>query len=70
MSKEISSISRGLRIAGRNPGMIFTLLRMEYRHRWGIERDRRLRPGYSAPPTNLSVCLTFRCNLKCAMCRQ
>jgi len=70
MKKEISLISRGMRIAGRNPSMIFTLARMEYRHRWGIERDRRLRPGYSAPPTNITACLTLRCNLKCTMCRQ
>jgi MoaA/NifB/PqqE/SkfB family radical SAM enzyme len=42
---------------------------MEYRHRLGIPRDRRLRPGHSAPPTNLSLNLTNRCNLKCVMCR-
>jgi MoaA/NifB/PqqE/SkfB family radical SAM enzyme len=42
---------------------------MEYRHRLGISRDRQLRPGYSAPPTNLSLNLTNRCNLKCIMCR-
>jgi len=43
---------------------------MEYRHRWGMSRDRRRHPGYSAPPTNLTVGLTYRCNLQCKMCRQ
>jgi Fe-coproporphyrin III synthase len=43
---------------------------MEYRHRWGLDRDRRLCPGFSGPPTNLSICLTFKCNLRCTMCRQ
>jgi len=70
MHNKLSLISRALQIAWRNPNIISTLWRMEYRHRWGISRDRRLRPGYSAPPTNLTVCLTYRCNLKCSMCRQ
>ncbi|MFZ5450633.1 MAG: radical SAM protein [Thermodesulfobacteriota bacterium] len=70
MAKNFVTLGRGLRIAWRHPNLIHTLLRMEYRHRWGIERDRRLRPGYSAPPTNLAICLTYRCNLRCAMCRQ
>ncbi|MFH1115381.1 MAG: radical SAM protein [Pseudomonadota bacterium] len=43
---------------------------MEYRHRMGIRLDRRFRPGRSAPPTNMSLCLSMRCNLNCVMCRQ
>lgn len=70
MNSKLSLLGRALRIAWRNPNIIPTVLRMEYRHRWGMSRDRRLRPGYSAPPTNLAVCLTYRCNLKCTMCRQ
>ncbi len=69
MSQTLSLIRRGLQIARRNPFIIPTLARMEYRHRWGIPRDRRLHAGYSAPPTNLNLCLTNRCNLKCVMCR-
>lgn len=26
--------------------------------------------GLQRPPTNLAICLTLRCNLKCRMCRQ
>src|SRR5512135_2380556 len=62
--------ARGLRIAWENPLMLPTLVRMEYRHRWGIPRDRRLHAGFSAPPTNLALVLTLRCNLNCVMCRQ
>jgi Fe-coproporphyrin III synthase len=62
--------ARGLRIAWENPLMLPTLVRMEYRHRLGIPRDRRLHAGYSAPPTNLAMVLTLRCNLNCVMCRQ
>ena len=62
--------ARGLRIAWENPGMLPTLLRMEYRHRWGMDRDRRRGSGYSAPPTNLALVLSLRCNLNCVMCRQ
>ncbi len=69
MSHKLELIRRGWQIARRNPAIIATVLRMEYRHRLGIPRDRRLRPGYSAPPTNLNLCLTNRCNLKCVMCR-
>jgi MoaA/NifB/PqqE/SkfB family radical SAM enzyme len=69
MSQNLSLITRGLQIARRNPAIISTVLRMEYRHRLGIPRDRRCRPGFSAPPTNLSINLTNRCNLKCVMCR-
>ena len=69
MAQTLSLISRGLQIARRNPVIIPTVLRMEYRHRLGIPLDRRFRPGYSAPPTNLSLNLTNRCNLKCVMCR-
>ncbi|MDQ7782550.1 MAG: radical SAM protein [Desulfomonilaceae bacterium] len=50
--------------------MLKTVLRMEYRHRVGIGLDRRFRPGRSAPPTNMSLCLSMRCNLNCIMCRQ
>ncbi|OGP70471.1 MAG: hypothetical protein A2Y80_03265 [Deltaproteobacteria bacterium RBG_13_58_19] len=70
MTKQMELLGRALRIAGQSPHIIPTLARMEYRHRYGIPRDRRLQSGYSALPTNLAVCLTMRCNLKCSMCRQ
>ena len=70
MLKDLALLGRALKIARRQPSIIHTALRLEYRHRLGIPRDRRLRPGYSGPPTNLAVCLTLRCNLKCRMCRQ
>lgn len=63
-------LARVLKIALRNPAALHTAFRLEYRHRLGIPRDRRHRPGYSAPPTNLAICLTMRCNLECIMCRQ
>lgn len=44
--------------------------RMQYRFQVGIPFDSRFRPGKSGLPTNLSLCLTYRCNLKCVMCRQ
>ena len=70
MYKDLSLLGRALKIAWRSPQIIPSLGRMEFRHRWGMARDRRLRPGYSAPPTNLAICLTLRCNLRCRMCRQ
>lgn len=69
MSHTAALINRALRIARQNPAIIPTVLRMEYRHRLGIPLDRRFRLGRSAPPTNLSINLTNRCNLKCIMCR-
>ncbi len=69
MTQNLSLIRRGLQIAWRNPAIVHTVLRMEYRHRLGIPLDRRFQAGRSAPPTNLSVNLTNRCNLKCVMCR-
>jgi MoaA/NifB/PqqE/SkfB family radical SAM enzyme len=61
---------RFLAIGKRNPTIIKTLARMEYRHRVGIAIDRRFRLGFSGPPTNMSLCLSMRCNLNCLMCRQ
>ncbi len=54
----------------RHPGMFRNLLREEYRKKWGIARDLRLRDGLSGPPVNLNLSLTRRCNLKCLMCEQ
>jgi MoaA/NifB/PqqE/SkfB family radical SAM enzyme len=70
MNKNIALAGRILRLIRNNPEFIPTALRMEYRHRWGIDADRRRRPGRSAPPTNLSIVLSMRCNLACVMCRQ
>lgn len=61
---------RFLAIGWRNPAILHTVLRMEYRHRMGISLERKFRLGYSAPPTNMSLCLSMRCNLNCVMCRQ
>ncbi|MDD5642886.1 MAG: hypothetical protein PHX53_14645, partial [Syntrophales bacterium] len=54
----------------RNPGMIRSVLREEYRRRWGISLDRCYRQGCSSPPVSLTLDLTRRCNLKCVMCEQ
>ncbi len=67
----VGSLSRRMPAIGRrNPAIVKTVVRMEYRHRMGIGLDRRFRPGRSAPPTNMSLCLSMRCNLNCVMCRQ
>jgi len=50
--------------------MAHTLLREEYRKKFGIALDRRFREGLSGPPVNLNLNLTRRCNLKCVMCEQ
>jgi len=62
--------TRALLLMWRNPRMAHTLLREEYRKRFGIDLDRRFRDGVSSPPVNLNLNLTRRCNLKCAMCEQ
>jgi MoaA/NifB/PqqE/SkfB family radical SAM enzyme len=62
--------TRALRLMWRNPRMAHTLLREEYRKRFGINLDRRFRDGISGPPVNFNFNLTRRCNLKCAMCEQ
>ncbi len=66
-----SSLStRALKLMWRNPRMAHTLLREEYRKKFGIQLDRRFRDGRSGPPANLNLNLTRRCNLKCVMCEQ
>lgn len=70
MRKDLALLGRAVRIALKSPQILSTVLRMEYRHRLGMPRDRRQGAGFSAPPTNLAICLSLRCNLKCAMCRQ
>jgi MoaA/NifB/PqqE/SkfB family radical SAM enzyme len=62
--------TRALKLMWQNPRMAHTLLREEYRKRFGIDRDRRFRNGFSGPPVNLNLNLTRRCNLKCIMCEQ
>jgi MoaA/NifB/PqqE/SkfB family radical SAM enzyme len=62
--------SRALRLIWQNPRMAHTLLREEYRKKFGIARDRRSPDGVSGPPVNLNLNLTRRCNLKCVMCEQ
>jgi MoaA/NifB/PqqE/SkfB family radical SAM enzyme len=54
----------------QNPRMAKTLLREEYRKKFGIALDRRFRNGVSGPPVTLNLNLTRRCNLKCVMCEQ
>jgi MoaA/NifB/PqqE/SkfB family radical SAM enzyme len=66
--QDLALLQRVLRIISGNLYIIPSLLRMEYRHRLGISIDRHFRPGYSSPPSNISVCLTMRCNLNCRMC--
>lgn len=65
-----SLTNRGLRLLWQNPRMAHTLLREEYRKKFGIALDRRFRNGISGPPVTLQLNLTRRCNLKCVMCEQ
>jgi len=65
-----SLAGRAWQMIRHNPGMIRSVLREEYRRRWGISLDRRYRQGFSSPPVSLSLNLTRRCNLKCRMCEQ
>ena len=61
---------RFLRLIAGNPRHLQTLVRAEYRRRVGIPRERRQRSERVAPPINISINLTRRCNLRCAMCIQ
>ncbi len=70
MNKKLSLLWRVINIVCRDPNILPTVIRMEWRHRRGIFQDQRYHPGYSAPPTNLSIVPTMRCNLDCIMCRQ
>jgi MoaA/NifB/PqqE/SkfB family radical SAM enzyme len=69
-SPKNSLTTRGLGLLWQNPRMAHTLLREEYRKKFGIAYDRRFRNGESAPPVTLNLNLTRRCNLKCVMCEQ
>lgn len=61
---------RFLRLIAGNPWHLQTLVRAEHRRRVGIPRERRQRSERVAPPINISINLTRRCNLRCAMCIQ
>lgn len=61
---------RLLRLWWRRHWFITGILRELYRDRVGIPEDRRLFPGFSAPPLDVNINLTRRCNLKCRMCNQ
>ena len=65
-----SLAGRAWQMVRRNPGMLRSVLREEYRCRWGIGLDRRYRQGLSGLPVSLTLDLTRRCNLKCVMCEQ
>jgi MoaA/NifB/PqqE/SkfB family radical SAM enzyme len=67
---KLSLFNRALKLIWRDPRMAQTLLREEYRKKFGIDLDRRFRDGLSAPPVSLNLHLTRRCNLKCVMCEQ
>ncbi|MBM3298646.1 MAG: radical SAM protein [Deltaproteobacteria bacterium] len=54
----------------RNPNMLKTYARVEYRRNIGVELDKRSGSGYSAPPVRLKINLTRLCNLRCQMCIQ
>lgn len=70
MRKNLELVHRLAYLFGLRPSAMRSAVRMQYRHQVGIPFDRRLRQGKSGLPTNLSLCLTYRCNLKCVMCRQ
>jgi MoaA/NifB/PqqE/SkfB family radical SAM enzyme len=65
-----SLATRAVKLLWRNPRLVHTILREEYRKKFGIALDRRFRPSLSSPPVNLNLNLTRRCNLKCVMCEQ
>jgi MoaA/NifB/PqqE/SkfB family radical SAM enzyme len=67
---DYSLTTRALKLLWRNPRLAHTILREEYRKKFGIALDRRFRPSLSSPPVNLNLNLTRRCNLKCVMCEQ
>lgn len=70
MRPKLALLRRGFQIGWFQPEIFPTLLRMIYRHRWGVPRDRRRRSSWSAPPCKMNLNLTLRCNLNCAMCFQ
>ena len=70
MQQEIPLWRRSMGLVRRNPWIIQTLGRLEYRHQIGIPQDRHYRLGLSGPPSNLALVLTKQCNLRCLMCRQ
>ncbi len=68
--KRLETAYRLACLFGLRPSVMQSVARMQYRFQVGIPFDMRFRPGKSGMPTNLSLCLTYRCNLKCVMCRQ
>lgn len=70
MRKSLELTHRLAYLFALRPSAVRSAARMQYRYQVGIPFDRRFRPGRSGAPTNLSLCLTYRCNLKCVMCRQ
>jgi MoaA/NifB/PqqE/SkfB family radical SAM enzyme len=69
-SRLLGMYLRPLRMVAKNPRIVQTVLRAEYRKRIGIELDRRLLAGRAGFPSNISINLTRRCNLTCRMCIQ
>ncbi|MFH1091706.1 MAG: radical SAM protein, partial [Pseudomonadota bacterium] len=61
---------RSLGLFLKNPNLAPNQARAWYRTRFGMARDRRNRDGWCAPPINISLNLTRRCNLRCLMCEQ
>jgi len=70
ISKQLEISLRVAGMAMKNPHIIRSFLRDEWRRRWGSAVDRRRHPGRSGLPTYISLNPTRRCNLKCAMCVQ
>ena len=62
--------ARYIRLALRQRDPIRTNLRFWHRKKYGVKRDIRRGDGFSKAPTRISLNLTRRCNLKCAMCVQ
>lgn len=62
--------ARYIRLALRQRDPIRTNLRFWQQKKYGVKRDIRRGDGVSGAPTRISLNLTRRCNLKCAMCIQ
>ena len=54
----------------RNTAPIRTVFRYWKRNKFGVKADKKRGDGISGPPTGISINLTRRCNLRCAMCIQ
>ncbi|HOI95373.1 MAG TPA: radical SAM protein [Syntrophobacter fumaroxidans] len=68
--KGASMLRQGLALVKGNPHIIETSVREVWNNLVGVPLYRRFDPGGSTLPGEITLDLTRRCNLKCAMCTQ